>query len=320
MSSLTLDIVEELESHASQASDDAHAQLLEEVKKDLAPLSADDQARLDKARASQDTPPEAANAAADQLATGTFLTELDTLDSGSVAKVIGEFSKGGVFTVFETVSESKTAALLPPYSINTMESVRAINDDWGVCGTYSAFEPDVMKDIIGGLTLRINTKSDDAGRTFYNFDNGVNTNLTAVVFEMKGVQMVKLQNTILSLDSLLSLKRCVNLPDVETKEGLLTLRSSPTFQGGVECTFEDGVTLTIPGISVDSMMVVVSHLSQIYAHAAELEVESVEAKPVAPPQQQQQPNTEDDLIIVISHAVIGFASMFMGVVIGRYIA
>lgn len=320
MSSLTLDIVEELESSkASHAGDDVHAQLLEEAKKDLVPLSADDQAWLDKARATQDAPPEAANAAADQLETGTFLTELDTFDAGSVAKVISEFSKGGVFTVFETVSENAQPAPLKSDSANTMDSVRAANDDWGAAA-YSVFETDIMKEIIGEHALRINAKADSAGRTFFNFDNGVNINLTAVVFEMKGVRMVKLQNTILSLDSLLSVKRCVNLLDVEKKEGLLTLRSSPTFQGGVECTFEDDVTLIIPGISVDSMMVIVSHLSQVYAHAVELEEGPPEAKPVAQQQQQPQPTGEDDLAIVISHAVIGFASLFMGIIIGRYTA
>lgn len=331
MSSPALNIVEE------------SVNTLEDAKRLISPLPADQQEWLDKARAQTGDVPEAANAANEMLESGTLLTDTD-LYAHEIAQEIAKITKLDKLTYFEkgeiaeeiatkigvtpvvfaTTRESAAEVVQREADPNAMDAVRAANDTWeGGGAAFATYESDVMKDIIGEHSLRVNTKTDGDGRRFFHFDNGVNINLAVVLFEMKGVKMVKLQNTIISLDALLSLKHCVNLPDCEEKEKRLVLRSSPIFQGGVECTFEGGVTLTIPGISVDSLMIIISHLSQIYAQTNKLEgkIESqVETKTVAPQQPLAQQNDDDDLAIIISHAVVGFASMFMGVLIGRYIA
>jgi len=259
MSSPTQEII------AAELDDGVHAQLLEEVKKTIAPLAAEEQAALDEARAYQDIPPEPANAAADQLESGAFLTEMDSLDTNAIAKIISELSKSSSFVTFESINTNGHTPIVFPKAgdANAMDSVHAANDDWSGGGTFSAFESDIMNDIVAEHSIRITTRSDCDGRRFFYFDNGVNISLSAVLFEMKGVRMVKLNNTILSLDTLLSLKRCVNLPNMGKKESHLT----QNFQGGVECTFGDDVSLEIPNISVDSIMIVISHLSLVYAPA-----------------------------------------------------
>jgi hypothetical protein len=335
MSSPTLNIGDESAASQGQHQTDR----LEEAKKLISPLPADEQDWLDKARTQTGEPPEPANAADDMLESGTLLTDTNLYTQDEIAQEIAKISKLDGFTyleqgeiaegiaaktglkpvVFVTTRES-AAEVVRPADPKAMDSVRAANDDWASGGTYSVFESDIMKDIIEEHVLNINTRSDGSGRQFYNFDNGININLTAVVFEMKGAKMVKLQNTILSLDALLSVKRCVNLPDIEKKDGLLTLRSSPNFQGGVECTFEDNATLAIPNISVDSLMMVISHLSQVHAVADLILPTEKGPRNEIVMQQKSDESQADELLLLLSHGLIAAASFAIGTLIGRYTA
>ena len=123
--------------------------------------------------------------------------------------------------------------------------------------------------------------------------------------------MVKLQNVILSLDTLLSLKRCVNVTNME-KEKQMDHRPAPFAQCGIECIFEEDITLTIPGISVESLMIIVSHLSQVYAPT------DLAVKPIVKGAHPQALPEEDDVTTIISHAVVGCVGMLMGVLMGKF--
>lgn len=312
MSAPTVNLGELPPSPTNQADDLVLEDLLEEAKKHIRYLPKDEQAWLDKARTSQGTPPEAANAADDQLEHGTLLANLTMFDNKSIAEIITEITKAGPDAVFETINERNAQGIETPVNPATMDSVRAANDNWGGSETYSVFESDVMKDIVQEYALHIHTKSDTDGKRFFYFDNGVNISITVVVFDMKGIRMIKLNNTILSLDTLLSLKRCVALPDAEEKREGVILRRTPAFQGGVACIFEDEVSINIPNISVDSLMVIISHLSQVYACSAVLDTKEVRVPEKIPS------NTDDDITVAISHGVVSAIGMLIGVLIGKF--
>lgn len=82
--------------------------------------------------------------------------------------------------------------------------------------------------------------------------------------------MVNISSTILTLDTLLSLKQCIHhKPSGIHPLEQIELRSTPipaSWFGSVECTFGNGETLVISDMSIDLMINILSYLSKIYGN------------------------------------------------------
>ena len=134
------------------------------------------------------------------------------------------------------------------------------------------FESDFLSEIIKKKEFPVRSQTDSAGRAYYHFNFGIddiiNNSATVVVFDVLGKKLVNISSTILRLDTLLSLKRCIHHKPTGSKPfEQIELRSTPipaSWFGSIECTFENAEPLVIDNMSIDLMINIVSHLSSIY--------------------------------------------------------
>ena len=223
-----------------------------ELEASLSPLTADEAAALDSARAEaqEAQEPVAANA----------LEELSQEEVSFLTKAVQGAMTGSGFTVFTTINDSKFDS---PYGVPSTIggwTVSAANDDAQNDG-FATFQSTWIDQVVSSYTPAVQEKTDAYGRRYFSFDHGINNSLVVVVFEVQGKQMLTIGDTILSLDEFFSLILC----DV-VRDDTLTA-TDVRFPTHVSCVFPTR-TVKIAGVNTITIMSVLTHLSTIFASPA----------------------------------------------------
>ena len=326
-----VEIVETSEGQCCVLKDDIQEEAKEELKKSLSPLPAEEQAAV-AAASDGNAVPEAVNAD-DAFAGGMSFSaieadgEFDTMISTIKAiDITGSpyFKNNGNTFSFYKMGVWNTIDAKATQSSNIFD-VSAAND-FGVSGgaAFSTYESDWLSSIVKEHSQKVQTQEKD-GKQYYLFDNGLNRNIVAIVFDVGDKKMVKIANVILPLAQLFTLERCTQVESPMPKGGDdCDIRGGAKGADGssVICHFEDGSKITFPSVSTTEIMYIVSHFTKVYAleppHApapSNTVITAATAANAKPREEQVEESIMflgDALLMLGTGAFISILSMYFG--------
>jgi hypothetical protein len=162
-------------------------------------------------------------------------------------------------------------ARFPTSHKSDTDRVCAANDWSG--DTCSNFESNFIDLVVKDYNPTVKEKTDDYGRQFFHFDNGVSESLTVSVFRVGGVARVCINNVIIPLNEFLTFQSCVefsNRPNEKNTQEKLApyeIRRAPTISNwpdAVHIKTSKGEVFEVKGVTTKTISTVFAHLSKKY--------------------------------------------------------
>lgn len=239
---------------ASSAVVDNRLELLTDLKASLVSLSTDEEAALLSARKG-DCEPTAANE-----------PTIPYADVNNISKdeiIFWTETLCGASTTMFVSSNVGSLSIDPKPSIQTW-NVSAANDTSQVDG-FATFQSTWIDQVVTSHTPTIHERTDNYGRRFFTFDNGINNSFIAIVFEVQGKKMLTLGDVILPLNEFFNLNSCEFKSDLPIMN--CVDRQTGNEEGKilecVECVFPER-SLTISKMTTTKVMMIMTHLSKVY--------------------------------------------------------
>lgn len=247
---------------------------VEVFEKSLAPLSGNEQKAIDLARAPTTTPPLPAN-------------DSDTDGSLEFAYLEGKQTS-------QETNATNFVCLNTDSPVGAVDKVIAYENN----GSQAPFASSWLETVAAQVDYQIQILVKD-DKTHYMFDIATNS-IHAIVFEIQGQKMLKLNDAIIPLDTFFLMHKCMAMNQYTHGEY------------GVHLTFKNQESITIHAISADEIMIVLSYFHKVYPPKVTQNTE-VQTMNELPPQLDPQPKKHGmHPICFVGAAAIAGVCMFVG--------